>query len=44
MFNDVIPESVPDFSNVAAAVKWATEAKKGLGGILNDEADDVQID
>jgi hypothetical protein len=44
MFNDAVPESVPNFSNVAAAVKWATEAKKGLGEILNDEEDDVQIE
>jgi hypothetical protein len=43
MFNDAVPESVPNFSNVAAAVKWATEAKNGLREILNDEEDDVQI-
>jgi hypothetical protein len=44
MFNDAVPESVPNFSNVAAAVKWATKAKKRFGEILNDEEDDTQIE
>jgi hypothetical protein len=44
MFNDAAPVSVPNFSNVAAAVKWATDARKGLGEILDDEEDDENAD
>jgi hypothetical protein len=37
IFNDAAPVSVPNFSNVAAAVKWATESKERIGEILDDE-------
>jgi hypothetical protein len=44
MFNDAAPISVPNFSNVAAAVKWTTDTRKGLGEILDEEEDDEHAD
>jgi hypothetical protein len=42
--NDSAPISVPNFSNVAAAVKWATYTRKVLGEILDEEEDDEHAD
>jgi hypothetical protein len=44
MFNDAAPISVSKFSNVAAAVKWAADTRKGLGEILDEEEDDEHAD